>query len=71
MDLAWVVHFLYDGAYLVLDCKQSVREGPEKSKRLDVLWREFYSIGHTGTANKTNYIPMSVMRVFWAEALRD
>lgn len=71
VDLAWVVHFLYDGAYLVLDCKQSVREGPEKSKRLDVLWREFYSIGHTGTANKTNYIPMSVMRVFWAEALRD
>ena len=34
-----------------------------------MLWREFYSIGRTGTANKTNYVPMAIMRVFWGLAL--
>lgn len=67
IDLAWVVHFLYDFAYLVLDFKQGVRAN--KSTHLDLLWREFFSIGRTGTANKTNYVPMSIMRIFWADAL--
>ena len=67
IDLAWVVHFLYDFAYLVLDFKQGVRAN--KSIHLDLLWREFFSIGRTGTANKTNYVPMSIMRIFWADAL--
>jgi hypothetical protein len=67
IDLAWVVHFLYDFAYLVLDVKQSVRA--KKSEDLDILWREFLSIGMTGTANKTNYVPMAILRVYWAEAL--
>ena len=67
VDLVWVFHFLYDFAYLVLDFKQAVRAN--RSRHLDLLWREFYSIGSTGTANKSNYVPMSVMRVFWAEAL--
>ena len=67
IDLAWVVHFLYDFAYLVLDFKQGV--GANRSTHLDVLWREFFSIGRTGTANKTNYVPMSIMRIFWADAL--
>lgn len=26
-------------------------------------------IGRTGTANRTNYVPMSIMRIFWADAL--
>ena len=67
IDLAWVVHFLYDFAYLVLDFKQGVRKCA--STHLDLLWREFFATGYTGTANKTNYIPMSIMRVFWADAL--
>ena len=67
VDLAWVVHFLYDFAYLVLDFKQGVRA--KKSHHLDLLWREFFAIGYTGTANKTNYVPMSVMRIFWADAM--
>lgn len=67
LDLAWVFHFLYDFAYLVLDFKQGVRAN--KSTHLDLLWREFYSIGRTGTANKTHYVPMAVMRVFWSAAL--
>ena len=67
VDLAWVVHFLYDFAYLVLDFKQGVRAN--KSHHLDLLWREFFSIGYTGTAHKTQYVPMAIMRVFWADAL--
>ena len=52
--------FLYDFAYLVLDFKQGVRAN--RSTHLDLLWREFFSIGRTGTANKTQYVPMSIMR---------
>ena len=67
VDLAWVVHFLYDFAFLVLECKQKVRAN--KSRAIDLLWREFLAIGKTGTANKTNYVPMAIMRIFWSEAL--
>lgn len=67
IDLAWIVHFLYDFAFLVLDFKQSVRAN--QSHQLDLLWREFYSIGHTSTANKTHYVVMAVMRIFWGNAL--
>ena len=67
VDLAWLVHFLYDFAYMVLDFKQSVRAGDSHS--LDLLWREFYASGTTSTANKTQYVPMAIMRIFWAEAL--
>ena len=67
VDLAWLVHFLADFAFLVLDFKQSVRCGD--SEALDLLWREFFSLGHTSTANKTQYIPMSIMRIFWSRAL--
>ena len=67
IDLAWIIHFVYDFAYLVLDFKQGVRAN--RSTHLDLLWREFFSIGRTGTANKTQYVPMSIMRFFWADAL--
>lgn len=67
IDLAWVVHFLYDFAYLVLDFKQGVRAN--QSRHLDVLWREFFTTGYTGTAHKTQYVPMAIMRIFWADAL--
>jgi hypothetical protein len=67
VDLAWVVHFIYDFAYLVLDFKQAVRGN--HSHHLDLLWREFFATGYTGTANKTQYVPMAIMRIFWSEAL--
>ena len=67
IDLAWIVHFLYDFAFLVLDFKQGVRAN--KSKHIDLLWREFFATGHTGTSNKILYVQMSIMRVWWAEAL--
>ena len=67
IDLAWVVHFLYDFAYLIFDMKQKVRAN--RSEEIDVLWREFLHTGVTGTANKNNYVPMAIMRLFWATAM--
>eukprot|EP00965_Chrysotila_dentata_P210281 6185805-Pleurochrysis_carterae.AAC.1 len=67
IDLNWLFHFVYDYAYMVLEFKQSVRSGD--SSKLDLLWREFFATGRTSTANKTHYIPMSIMRIFWANAL--
>jgi len=67
IDFAWVSHFLYDAGFFVLDFLQSVRAN--KSATLDLLWREFFASAHTGTANKTQYVPMSIMRVFWGMAL--
>eukprot|EP00965_Chrysotila_dentata_P213139 6187448-Pleurochrysis_carterae.AAC.1 len=67
IDLFWIVNFLYHFAYLVLDFKQSVRAGASSS--LDLLWREFFALGRTSTANKTNYVPMSIMRTFWSDAI--
>ena len=66
-DFAWVCHFLYDAGFFVLDFLQSVRGND--SKKLDVLWREFFPSAHSGTANKTQYVPMSIMRVFWGQAM--
>ena len=72
IDLAWVVHFLYDFAYLIFDMKQKVRAN--RSEEIDVLWREFLHTGVTGTANKNNYVPMVIMRLFgrqrWIQSSR-
>lgn len=65
--LKWVLHFLHDFAFLVLQFKQSVRSSDGEC--LDVLWREFFSLGHTSTANKTLYVPMAVMRVWYGKVL--
>jgi hypothetical protein len=67
VDLAWVCHFLHDAGFFVLDFLQAVRGN--ESHKLDLLWREFFSAAHTGTAHKTQYVPMSIMRVFWGMAL--
>ena len=57
-DFAWVCHFAYDAGFFVLDFLQSTRGN--RSKTLDVLWREFFASAHSGTANKTQYVPMSI-----------
>ena len=66
-DFAWVCHFANDAGFFVLDFLQSVRGND--SKKLDLLWREFFPSAHSGTANKTQYVPMAIMRVFWGQAL--
>ena len=67
IDFAWVFHFLHDFGFMVLDFKRSVRSND--GARLDQLWCEFVSLGHTSTANKTQYVPMAIMRVWWSMAL--
>lgn len=67
VDFAWICHFLYDAGFFVLDFLQSVRGN--ESHKLDLLWREFFPSAHTSTANKTQYVPMSIMRVFWGLCL--
>jgi hypothetical protein len=66
-DFAWVCHFAFDAGFFVLDFLQSVRAND--SQKLDILWREFFPSAHSGTANKTQYVPMSIMRVFWGRAM--
>ena len=65
--LAWVMHFTYDYAFMVLEFKQGVRASDAAT--LDRVWREFFSLGHTSTANKNLYVPMSIMRVWQSHAL--
>ena len=67
LDFAWVCHFAYDAGFFILDFLQSVRGN--ESRTLDLLWREFFASAHSGTANKTQYVPMAIMRVFWGMAL--
>ena len=64
--LAWVFHFLYDFAFMVHEFKQGVRASDAPT--LDRLWREFFSLGHCGTANKNLYVPMAIMRVWASKA---
>ena len=67
VDFAWLCHFLHDNAFWCLDFLQSVRGND--SHNLDVLWRELFSSAHTDTAHKTQYVGMSIMRVFWGSAM--
>ena len=67
INFNWLCHFLHDGAFWVLDFLQSVRGN--ESKKLDTLWCEFFASAHSGTAHKTQYVGMSIMRVFWGCAM--
>lgn len=69
VNFAWVCHFLFDAGFFVLDFLQAVRAN--RSHTLDLLWREFFASAHSATANKTQYVPMAIMRVFWGMALTD
>ena len=58
---------MHDAAFLVLEFLDSVRGFD--SRKLDVLWREFFASAHTGTAHKTQYVGMAILRAFWGQAL--
>ena len=53
--------------FFVLDFLKGVRLA--KSHHLDLLMREFFGYAHSGTANKTQYTQMVIMRVFWGMAM--
>eukprot|EP00327_Prymnesium_parvum_P002938 CAMPEP_0182834102 /NCGR_PEP_ID=MMETSP0006_2-20121128/20719_1 /TAXON_ID=97485 /ORGANISM="Prymnesium parvum, Strain Texoma1" /LENGTH=206 /DNA_ID=CAMNT_0024962293 /DNA_START=601 /DNA_END=1220 /DNA_ORIENTATION=- len=67
IDLAWVVHMLYDFLFMWWDFKQAVRANA--SKHIDVLWAEFVPMGRTTTANKTHYGVLALMQVYLGCAL--
>lgn len=67
IDFEWLAYFLYDAGFFMLDFVQCVRGN--ESRKIDLLWREFFASAHTGTANKTQYVPMAIMRVFWGMVL--
>lgn len=67
VNFEWIVHFLYDAGFFMLDFVQCVRAN--ESRRIDVLWREFFAAAHTDTAHKTQYVPMAILRVFWGMCL--
>ena len=67
IDLEWLSHYLHDYAFLYWDLRQAVRGND--SSRIDMTWRECVSFMHTEESHKTQYAPMAILRVFWAEAL--
>ena len=69
IDFAWVVQFLDGFGFLSLQFQQAVRSND--SATLDLLWREFYGLAHNARANKTQYCPMAILRVYWGLCLVD
>ena len=67
IDLAWVMHLLYDFLYMWWDFKQAVRSN--SSKHIDLLWAEFVPYGRTTVANKTHYGVMATLQVYQGIAL--
>ena len=67
IDFGWVFFFLSEHGFLVLQFQQSVRSNDHA--KLNLLWREFYGLAHNGRANKTNYCPMVIMRIYWSLCL--
>ena len=62
VDLAWVVHYLYDGGFLELHFKQSLRAN--LSDELDADWCEFVTLARTGSGHKTSYGILAIMQVY-------
>ena len=67
VNFEWLCHFLHDNAFACMEFLDGVRGFD--SHKLDVLWREFFASAHTDTAHKTQYVGMSILRVFWGQAM--
>ena len=67
LSFAYVVFFLYTFGFKYLDYRQAVRRN--RSKHLDLLWRENLASMRTAKANKTNYRQMAVILIYWGSAL--
>ena len=67
VNFEYLVHFLHDNAFACMEFLDGVRGFD--SHKLDVLWREFFASAHTDTAHKTQYVGMSILRVFWGQAM--
>ena len=67
LSFAYVVFFLFMFGFKYVDYRRAVRHN--KSRHLDMLWRENLPSARTAKANKTNYRQMSVILVYWGCAL--
>ena len=67
LSFAYVVFFLFMFGFKYLDYRRAVRHN--KSRHLDMLWRENLASTRTAKANKVNYRQMSVILVYWGYAL--
>ena len=67
LSFAYVCRFLYHSAFKYLQMRNAVRTN--SSATLDLVWRENLATARTSLANKTNYAPMSIVRVYWGWAL--
>jgi hypothetical protein len=67
VNFEWLTHYLHDAGFYNLEFIDAVRG--RNSHTIHLLWREFFSSAHTDTAHKTQYIGMSILRVFWGQAL--
>ena len=67
LSFAYVVFFLFMFGFKYLDYRHAVRHN--KSRHLDMLWRENLASTRTAKANKVNYRQMSVILVYWGSAL--
>ena len=65
VDLGWLVHYLCDGGFMLLEFKQALRSND--TAKLDDLWREFVTLART--ANKTNYGVLAIMQVYRSTTL--
>ena len=71
-DLEWLSHMLHDWLFAYWEFRLSIEGDPiEGSATMDTIWAEMTPFMHTTVANKTNYAPMSVMRVFWSQSLQE
>ena len=67
VSFEWLCHFLHDNAFMCMEFLDSVRGFD--SHKIDILWREFFASAHTDTAHKTQYVGMSLLRVFWGQCM--
>ena len=67
LSFAYVCYFVYLAGFKHLQMRNSVRVNA--STKLDLVWRENLSSARTSLANKTQYAPMSIVRVYWGWAL--
>ena len=56
IDLEWLSHFLHDYGFLYWDMRQSVRGN--RSKAIDLIWRECIAFMHGDVGHKTQYAPI-------------
>jgi hypothetical protein len=67
LDAAYLVHFLYDYAFMYWQFRQNVRK--KGVKVLDLIWRESTAIFNTREGHKTQCAHMNVSHIYRQEAL--